>query len=375
MDEYIYLRYQYRIYPNDLQKTKAQITADCCRFVHNYYLNLRSLAWRTQHRSMNYNACANDLKYLKLVYPWLAQADSMALQEELKDLQRSFENFWRGDASYPLYHAKKSTGLSFRTRNQSDGIRISADNRYIHLPKLGWTKIRLSRQVPGIIENATLIQKPSGKYFVSLTVKIASSVVTKRNDGNEHGLDLGLKSFYILDDGTKKDNPKYLYRYENKLVREQRRLSRMKKGSSNWRKQKLKVARLHEKISNTRHDFLHKESTYLARKCSLLCIEDLNIAGMTKNHRLARSISDVSWSEFISMLEYKMALHGGMLVKVPRFYASTQTCHICGHKEPKTKALTIRKWTCPECKAMHDRDVNAAINILSKGKTLLPSVA
>ncbi len=173
MDEYIYLRYQYRIYPNDLQKTKAQITADCCRFVHNYYLNLRSLAWRTQHRSMNYNTCANDLKYLKLVYPWLAHADSMALQEELKDLQRSFENFWRGDASYPLYHTKKSTGLSFRTRNQSDGIRISADNRYIHLPKLGWTKIRLSRQVPGIIENATLIQKPSGKYFVSMTITIA----------------------------------------------------------------------------------------------------------------------------------------------------------------------------------------------------------
>ncbi len=375
MNEYIYLRYQYRIYPNGIQKVKTQVTADCCRFVHNYYLNMRSLAWRTQHRSMNYNACANDLKYLKLVYPWLAEADSMALQEELKDLQRSFENFWRGDASYPLYHSKKSTGIAFRTRNQADGIRLSTDNKYIHLPKLGWTKIRLSRQIPGKIENATIMQRPSGKYFVSLTVKIAASAVTGNNAGNEHGLDLGLKSFYTLDDGTKKDNPKYLYCIENKLVKEQRRLSRMKKGSSNWHKQKLKVARIHEKISCTRHDFLHKESTELARKCALLCIEDLNIIGMTQNHRLARSISDVSWSEFISMLEYKIALHGGILVKVPRFYASTQTCHICGHKEPKTKALSIRRWTCPECMATHDRDENAAINILRKGKTMLPTAA
>ncbi len=371
MDEYIYLRYQYRIYPNDTQQAQVHVTADCCRFVHNYYLNLRSLAWRTQHRNMNYYACANDLKYLKLVYPWLGKADSMALQEELKDLQSSFENFWRGDAAYPKYCSKRSSGLSFRTRNQSDGIRLSADSRYIKLPKLGWTKIRLSRQIPGIIENATIKQKPSGKYFVSLTVKIASSVVTGCNAGNEHGLDLGIKSFYTLDDGTKKANPRCLYRYDNKLVRAQRRLSRMKKGSSNWHKQKLKVAQLHEKISNTRHNFLHMESTELARKCSLLCIEDLGISGMTKNHRLARSISDVSWSEFISMLEYKMALHGGMLVKVPRFYASTQTCHICGHKEPKTKALGIRRWTCPECGILHDRDENAAINILNKGKTML----
>jgi putative transposase len=142
MEEFIYLRCQYRIYPTDIQTEQIQTTADCCRFVHNYYLNFRSLAWRTQHRNMNAAACMADLKYIKLVFEWLCEADSMALQEELKDLQQSFENFWRGDASHPQYRSRKASGLSYRTRNQNNGVRMSADGRYIHIPKLGWTKIK-----------------------------------------------------------------------------------------------------------------------------------------------------------------------------------------------------------------------------------------
>lgn len=351
------------------------VTADCCRFVHNYYLNMRSLAWRTQHRSMNYNACANDLKYLKLVYPWLKEADSMALQEELKDLQLSFEKFFSHSGGYPKFRSKKESGISYRTRNQNGGIRLSLDKHFINIPKIGMVRIKLSRDIPGEILNATLIRKPSGKYFVSLTLKIESASLIKGNHGMEHGLDLGLRSFYVLDDGTVAPNMKYLYETNGKLIRAQRRLSRMKKGSSNYIKQKRKVARLHEKVCFARHDYLHKESTRLAKMCSLLCIEDLNIKGMIRNHKLARSISDASWSEFTKMLEYKMPLYQGALVKVPRFYASSQTCHICGHRNPKTKDLAIRRWTCTVCGTEHDRDVNAARCLLQKGRTMLPDAA
>lgn len=375
MEQHIFLRYKYRIYPNKLQREQISQTADCCRFVHNYYLGCRSLVWRTQHRNMNYNACANDTKYLKLVYPWLKEADSMAIQEELKDLQRSFENFWRGDAGYPCYRSKKTSSVSYRTRNQSDGIKLSDDGRYVKLPKLGMVRIKLSRLIPGDIVNATLISKSTGKYFVSFTVKVESASISGNNLGREQGLDLGLKSFYVLDDGTKAANMKYLHKASDRLARAQKRLSRMKKGSSNYNRQKRKVARLHEKVYFARHDYLHKESTALSRECSLLCIEDLNIKGMVRNHRLARSISDASWSEFVSMLEYKMPLHQGMLVKVPRFYASTQTCHICGHREPKTKDLAIRRWTCTVCGTDHDRDVNAARCLLQKGRSMLPDAA
>ena len=196
-----------------------------------------------------------------------------------------------------------------------------------------------------------------------------------KNHGLEHGMDLGIKSFYTLDDGHMPSDMKYVHNASKKLLKAQRRLSRMKKGSSNFNRQKLKVARLHEKIANARHDYLHKESTYLAGLCSLLCIEDLNVKGMVQNRRLARSISDASWSMFVKMLGYKMPLHGGILLKVPRYFASSQTCHICGHKEPKTKALDVRKWTCPECGTFHDRDINAAINILAKGKAMLRDAA
>ncbi|ADL36102.1 transposase IS200/IS605 family (plasmid) [Butyrivibrio proteoclasticus B316] len=375
MEQFIYLRYQYRIYPNITQRKQMSVTADCCRFVHNYYLNMRSLAWRTQHRSMNYNACANDLKYLKLVYPWLKEADSMALQEELKDLQLSFEKFFSHSGGYPKFRSKKESGISYRTRNQNGGIRLSLDKHFINIPKIGMVRIKLSRDIPGEILNATLIRKPSGKYFVSLTLKIESASLIKGNHGMEHGLDLGLRSFYVLDDGTVAPNMKYLYETNGKLIRAQRRLSRMKKGSSNYIKQKRKVARLHEKVCFARHDYLHKESTRLAKMCSLLCIEDLNIKGMIRNHKLARSISDASWSEFTKMLEYKMPLYQGALVKVPRFYASSQTCHICGHRNPKTKDLAIRRWTCTVCGTEHDRDVNAARCLLQKGRTMLPDAA
>ena len=371
MEKYTYLRYQYRIYLNSTQRKQDAAPAGCCRFVYNYYLNFRSFAWNVQRRSMNYNSCANDLKYLKLVFTWLKDADSMALQETLKDLQKGFDSFFAGNAKYPQFKTKKQSGHSYRTRNQNNGIRLSADEKYIHLPKLDWVKIKLTRPVPGKIENATIIRKPSGKYFISLTVKIPTSELMGTNNGEEHGLDLGIKSLYTLEDGTKAENIKTLRKYERKLTRAQRRLSRMKKGSRNFIKQKRKVARLHEKITNIRHDHLHQESTKLARECSLLCIEDLNIKGMVRNHHLAQVISDASWGAFTKMLEYKMSLHGGTLVKVSRFFASTQTCHICGYKNPKAKDLSVREWTCPECGTLHDRDVNGAACLLAEGKRIL----
>jgi putative transposase len=184
------------------------------------------------------------------------------------------------------------------------------------------------------------------------------------------GLDVGIKTFYTDSNDNSISNPKTLAKTEKKLIKEQRRLSRMVKGSANWNKQRIKVARIHEKNTNQRNDFLHKESTKLVKENQIICIEDLNVKGMVRNHKLAKSISDVSWSKFFDMLEYKSAFYGTEIIKVPRFYPSSQTCGCCGYKNPNIKNLSIREWTCPVCGTYHDRDGNAAKNILKMGLSL-----
>ena len=222
--------------------------------------------------------------------------------------------------------------------------------------------------VNGKINNATIKQTPSGKYFCVLNVEVPD--VFYSNDGCMIGLDVGIKTFYTDSNDNSIPNPKTLAKSEKKLIKEQRWLSRMVKGSANWNKQRIKVARVHEKIINQRNDFLHKESTKLVRENQIICIEDLNVKGMIRNHKLAKSIADVSWSKFFNMLEYKSAFYGTEIIKVPRFYPSSQTCGCCGYKNPNIKNLSIREWTCPICSTYHDRDSNAAKNILKIGLSL-----
>lgn len=245
---------------------------------------------------------------------------------------------------------------------------ISIVDKYIKLPKLGYVKAKLSQPVVGKINNATIKQLPSGKYFCVLNVEVDTP--TYQNAGCMIGIDVGVKDFYVGSNGYKCANNKYLAKSTQKLIKEQRKLSHMVKGSANWNKQRIKVARIHEHITNQRNDFLHKESTKLVKENQIICLEDLNVKGMVRNHKLAKSISDVSWSRFFDMLEYKAHFYGTEIIKVPRFYASSQTCSCCGKQFPITKDLGVRKWTCPNCNTLLDRDTNAAINILNKGLEL-----
>jgi putative transposase len=248
--------------------------------------------------------------------------------------------------------------------NQSGGIRIE-DNR-IKLPKVGFVKIKQSREFGGRILNATVSCTASGKYFISLCVETDKESLLRPNNGKQIGIDVGLKVFYSDSNGDVVENPHPLKKFKRKLRREQRRLSRKMPKSENRNKARIRVARVHERITNIRKDFLHKMSTQLVCENQTVAVEHLNIKGLLKNHKLAKSISDVSWCEFFRQLAYKAELHGGELLKVDTFYPSSQTCSACGYQNPLTKDLSVREWDCPKCGTHHDRDVNAAKNILHK---------
>ena len=239
----------------------------------------------------------------------------------------------------------------------------------IQLPKLGAVKIKLSRKVEGKIKNATISRTASGKFFVTLCVK--QIVEVKSNQGHEIGIDVGIKHFYSDTNGNIVENPRLWKRFATKLAREQRKLSRKMKGSGQWEKQRIKVARIHEKIVNIREDFQHKLAFHLAEENQFIAVEKLNIKSMKGNRKLSKAIHDVAWGKFFKKLEYKTYEHGGKMVKIPTFYPSSQTCNVCGYKNSLVKDLKIRDWECPECHSHHDRDLNASINILNKAKSLV----
>ena len=365
MDKYT-MGFKFRIYPNHAQQELINRTLGCCRFVFNHFLAIRRDEWTANHKSVTYNQTSAMLTDLKRYeeYSWLKEVDSMALQESLKNLDTAYQNFFKHQSRYPRFKSKHNHSQSYRTRNQGNGVRIIGNR--IKLPKIGAVKIKQSRKFEGRILNATVSRNASGKYFVSLCVELDKETLLKTNDGGEIGIDVGLKEFYSDSNGNTVANPRILRRLTRKLVREQRRLSRKMPRSMNRDKARIRVARVHERISNIRRDFLHKTSTALVRQNKTIAIEHLKIKNMMRNHKLARAISDVSWSEFFRQLEYKAELHGSEVLKVDTFYPSSQTCSECDYQNTETKNLSIRKWTCPKCGSRHDRDTNAAINILRK---------
>ncbi len=359
--------YKYRIYPTDEQKHILARTFGCARFIYNWALRQKTDAFYQEQQRLSYKDLSEALTRLKQQeeYSWLAEVSSVPLQQALRHLDKAFLNFFEGRAQYPTFKKKRRRQSATYTSNafKWDGTQLTLAKMTEPLD------IRWSRPLPdGAIPSSVTITKDcADRYFVSLLVE--EDITQLEPIEQSVGADLGLKEFVILSTGETVGNPKFFHKDEKKLAKAQRRHARKQKGSKNRAKARKKVARIHARIADRRRDFLHQLSTRLIRENQTICVESLHVKNMVKNHCLAKAISDVGWSEFVSQLEYKAAWYGRNLVKIDKWYPSSKRCFDCGHLLDSL-TLDVRIWTCPECGVVHDRDLNAARNIHAVGLTV-----
>lgn len=351
--------YKFRLYPTTEQADLINRNIGCCRFIFNHFLALAK-----DNGYLSYNTYAKELPVLKKAYSWLKEVESTSLQQTLKDLDSAYSRFFKKLGGYPKFKSRRNPKQSYRCQLVNGNIELR-DN-CIKLPKLGLVHFAKSREVIGKILNVTLSRTNTGKYYISICCEVDSMPILSETT-NVVGLDLGLKDYLVTSEGEVIANPKCLTKYERQLTKAQRKLSRKQKNSKNYEKAKLRVALLHEKIANTRYDFLHKLSTALVRENQTIIAEGLKPKNMIKNRRLAKSIADASWGKFLTMLEYKSYWYGRTFKQVDTYFPSSQRCSHCGHINPALKKLHIREWICPECETYHQRDHNAAINIKLEG--------
>ncbi len=367
--------YKYRLYPNTEQQEFFAKSFGCARFVWN-----KMLHDKIEHYEKTKTTLKNTPAQYKKEFEWLKEVDSLALANVQLDLQRAFQGFFKSSFGFPKFK-RKGIKDSYTTNNQKGTVAVTS--RSIKLPKIGHIKAKIDREINGLVKSATVSKTPAGRYFVSVLVETIVQPLPKTN--SSVGIDLGITDFIVLSDKTEVVNPKFLAKYEKKLAREQKILAKRREvakaanrklsESRNYQKQRLKVAKVYEKIANCRKNFLHKTSFNLIKNHDVIVIEDLNVKGMVKNRRLAKAISDSAWSEFATMLAYKADWYGKQLVKIDRWFPSSKTCSGCDHVLGEGElTLAMRQWQCPSCNAVLDRDYNASINILNEGLRYLLSI-
>ena len=358
----IHKTYKFRLEPNAEQRVLLAKHFGSVRFVYNHFLSERKRQYDETHKSDSYYEQAKRLTELKNdgEHFWLNEINSQTLQHALRHLETAYVNFFKKRAKFPNFKSKKSKN-SFSV---PQFVELKDDKVYFPKFKEG-IKVRQHRPIFGKIKSAAVSLTTTGRYYVSLLTEQMYEPMAKT--GNKVGIDLGIKDFVVTSDGKTYKNNRYTKKYQRKLAIAQRHLSRKKRGSNGYEKQRLKVAKIQERIANSRNDNIHKVSLDLIRKYDVICIEDLNVKGMVRNHRLAKHIQDCAWGTFVSYLQYKADMNNKRIVRIDRFYPSSQTCGECGYVYANVKDLSVREWQCPNCGTNHDRDINAAKNILKEG--------